>query len=91
MAASGSNNTINNAGVFNDQTASTISLNLVFNNSGQLNVYGGVLNLDGGGTNSGTRNLAAGAVLNYRAGYTHAGGSNVAGSGTMKSNISRRP
>jgi hypothetical protein len=83
MAASGSNNTINNAGVINDQTSSTISLNLVFNNSGQLNVYGGVLNLDGGGTNSGTRNLASGAVLNYRAGYTHAGGSNVAGSGTM--------
>jgi hypothetical protein len=83
MLATGANNTFNNAGVFNDQTASTISLNLVFNNSGQLNVYGGVLNLDGGGTNTGTRNLAAGAVLNYRAGYTHAAGSNLAGSGTM--------
>lgn len=55
FTASGSNNSIDNAGVFNKEVPRTIA-SAAFNNIGSLNVIDGVFNLDGGGTNSGVRN-----------------------------------
>ncbi len=87
LSATGSNNTINNDGIFNKQTGgSTIQIAAVFNNTGTLNLFDGVLDIDGGGTNSGVRNMAVGTILSYRADYTHAAGSTASGSGTLTFN-----
>ncbi len=77
-------NTFVNAGTFNKTGLATVDFNnCIFNSAGTLNVFGGVLDIDGGGTNTGARNTAAGATLSYRASYTHGAGSTANGSGFM--------
>jgi autotransporter-associated beta strand protein len=83
MPATGSNNAINNAGVFAKDTATTVNIQAAFNNTGALNLIQGILNLDGGGTNTGARNILLGTTLDYRASYTHGAGSTLAGSGSV--------
>jgi hypothetical protein len=63
-----------------------VVLGAALNNSGSLNVAGNVFDLDGGGTNTGVRNIALGCVLNYRASYTHGTGSTLQGSGIVNFN-----
>jgi hypothetical protein len=79
----GSNNTINNAGSFNVQTDQDPEFHGVFNSSGSLNIFTGVFHIDGGGTNTGARNIAEGAILTYRADYTHGAGSTSGGTGIL--------
>ncbi len=77
----GSGNSFNNAGTFNSHTTADPFVTCPFNNSGTLNIFTGTFDIDGGGTNSGPRNIAAGAQLRYHASYTHAAGSTTLGSG----------
>ncbi|MFM9997186.1 MAG: hypothetical protein ACKVU4_15465 [Phycisphaerales bacterium] len=50
-------------------------------NSGTLNVVSGTLQLLAGGSNSGTRHVAAEGVLHYFGDFTHAAGSTLTGGG----------
>lgn len=83
LTATGTGNTISNAGVFRKEASGTVTIAVTFNNTGTLNLVNGILNIDGGGTNSGPRNILAGTTLNYRASYIHAAGSTLAGSGSV--------
>ena len=83
IIATGSGNVINNAGIFSKEGSGTLIVQPEFNNLGALNLVGGILNIDGGGTNSGARNILSGTTLNYRDNYTHAAGSTLAGSGSV--------
>jgi hypothetical protein len=79
-------NTFSNAGIFNDHSTNDQTFGFIFNNSGQFNIFGTTVRVDGGGTNTGARNLAAGTILHYRANYTHGAGSTSAGSGILSFN-----
>jgi hypothetical protein len=83
ITSGGGINLFNNAGVFRKSGTGTITIGVPFDNGGTLSVLAGILNLDGGGTNTGARNISAGATLAYRASYTHAAGSTLAGSGDV--------
>lgn len=83
LYATGGGNTFTNAGTLNITTNQNPDFTGVFNNSGTLNVATGQFFLDGGGTNSGPRTIAAGALLAYRADYTHAAGSTATGAGAL--------
>lgn len=83
ITSAGTGNSISNAGVFRKDASVTVTIAITFNNTGALNLVSGILNLDGGGTNSGARNILSGTTLNYRASYTHAAGSTLAGSGSV--------
>ncbi len=80
--ASGGTNLITNSGVFNKQTTGTSLIAIRFDNAGTVNVLSGTLRLDGDGTNTGKRNIAAGATLHYFGDHTHGAGSTLAGGGT---------
>ncbi len=82
----GSGNVMNNAGVFNSHSSQAPFFTGIFNSSGTLNIFTGTFSIDGGGTNSGVRNLAAGTTLTYHASYTHAAGSTTNGSGLLNLN-----
>ncbi len=82
---------INNSGVWNVSGAgatSSVGSNIAFNNTGNVNVTSGTLELDGGGTSTGGIFLVSGgAGLNFGGGggtiYTLGGASSVSGAGTV--------
>jgi hypothetical protein len=55
----------NNAGTFTEAAGTGSAIYIPFNNSGTVNVTSGTLSLAGGGTDSGTFAVAAGATLNF--------------------------
>jgi fibronectin-binding autotransporter adhesin len=73
----------NNAGIFNLSPSSNASITrriaAPVNNSGVMNVYNGMLQLDAGGTNSGTINVSVRGNLNPTAAFTNSGTINFAG------------
>lgn len=83
LISSSGTNVFTNAGTFNKSGASTLNISVRFDSSGALNVFDGIVNLDGGGTNTGPRNVAQAGTLSYRASYTHGAGSTLAGSGSV--------
>ncbi|MCC6661442.1 MAG: hypothetical protein IT437_11210 [Phycisphaerales bacterium] len=78
----GGTNLIHNAGVFRKFGSATLIIAVPFDNAAMLSIGGGIVNIDGGGTNTGQRFVAA-STLNYRQSYVHGAGSTLSGSGTV--------
>lgn len=76
---------VNNYDTFNKTDATTFVVQSTFNNQpgAVVNVNGGTLQLNNGGTNGGTINLAAGVTLLLSAAYTYSPGSMIAGAGNV--------
>lgn len=75
-----------NVGTFRPSATGTTSLyNILFNNSGAINILGGTtLSMGGGGSFTGTITVPAGATLNFAGGtYNCYGGSSITGAGTL--------
>jgi hypothetical protein len=75
---SGATGSFNNAGTFTKQPTpaaggtTDFSSGVLFNNAGTVNVASGVLELDGGGNDTGgSFTVAAGTTLNFNGGITH--------------------
>ena len=75
--------TFNNSGTFTKQSNTATTLALVFNNTGTVNVDAGTLLPAGGGTSSGTFNIANGATLEYRNGNHTLNNVTTSGAGTF--------
>ncbi|MEY2539939.1 MAG: hypothetical protein QOG67_3679, partial [Verrucomicrobiota bacterium] len=87
----GGGGTFNNAGTFtrnNNSTTLTIGGQIIFNNTGTVNVQTGTLALQGGdsGNTTGAFNVSSGATLNLQSNFTFAAGSSFAGAGTVNFN-----
>lgn len=83
-------NTVNNAGMFNWKSASTGSVSGIsaFNNSGELNVQSGTLDMSSPFTQTGSLEVAAGASFTRLGGFVNSGmlyggGTVNVGSGTL--------
>jgi hypothetical protein len=80
---------MNNLGTFTKSgNAATSTISTTFNNSGTVNVQSGTLNLPGGGTISGTFNLAVGAFVQFNSAFVLNGvaailGGTLSGSGSL--------
>src|SRR5262245_26833911 len=78
---------VNNAGTFTKSTATGVSYsNIPFNNTGTITINSGSMNLNAGGTSTGSYTAAAGAALNFNGGthdVTLTGGKSVGGAGTI--------
>ncbi len=70
-----------NQGVFVQDSGSEARFLVPFTNAGTLNVAHGTLELWGGGSNSGARNVAQGAVLHYFGDFAENAGSTLGGGG----------
>ena len=84
--SSGTQPTINNAGIFRKSAGTGISITpAALNNTGTVDVQTGTLSLEGGGTDSGTFTVASGATLQFNGG-THLwqGGVASSGAGVLK-------
>jgi hypothetical protein len=78
---------VNNAGTFNRSGTQGTSIDVPFNNSGTVNVTGGLLGLENGGTQTGTFDvLASGATLRLNGSQMLAAGSSVTGAGRAEFN-----
>jgi Ca2+-binding RTX toxin-like protein len=76
----------NNAGTFTKSNGATNDesyFNVVFNNTGTVNVKKGTLTLAGGGTNSKTFSIDTGAILKITNDYNFNTGNSVAGAGIL--------
>ena len=73
---------LDNLGLFVRDTDGVSQILIPFTNSGTLNTAGGTLQLFRGGSNSGPRNVAAGATLHYFGDFVEAAGSTLAGGGS---------
>lgn len=76
----------NNAGTYNKQsnTITTVDVGVAFNNTGTVNVNAGTFRPAGGGTSSGTFNIAAGAILDLREGSHTFNNVTTAGAGVFQ-------
>jgi hypothetical protein len=86
---SGAGVIFNNSGTFtkNGTPGTTIFQGNVFNNSGTANINSGMLTLGGGGSSSGTFNVAAGSIVNFDssgAGGYILGGATLGGAGLYR-------
>ncbi|MBA3963745.1 MAG: S-layer family protein, partial [Chthoniobacterales bacterium] len=84
----GGGGTFNNTGTFTRNTGTTgffIGSNIVFNNTGTVNVQSGLLSLGGGdgGSTTGDFNVSAGATLNFASDFNLAAASSVSGAGSV--------
>jgi len=81
----GGTNAVNNAGTFNKAGPATLSTNagVQFNNSGTVNLDGGGLFLNGGGSNNGTIDADVGTTLTFNTTHTHGAASSLTGPGTL--------
>ena len=80
--------TFNNAGTMDQQTGSTTVSGAAFNNTGTVNVLGGTLSLQDGGSASGGFAVSSGAVLQFVGGtaYSLSGTSGITGTGMVDFN-----
>ena len=75
----------NNAGLFRKSPSiGTTVLNLVFSNTGTLEVDSGTVSFNDGGTSGGTMSLGAAGTLLFPGSYTINAGGQVIGGGTVK-------
>ena len=85
----GSTAVFNNKGTFTKSgSAATSTISTTFNDSGTVNIQSGTLVLSGGGSISGTFNLAVGAFAQFNSNFSLNGGAaflggSVSGSGTL--------
>jgi autotransporter-associated beta strand protein len=86
--AAGAPNTFNNAGAFSKTSSSVTIFSTPFNNQagGTVVVNDGTLVLSGGGLNSGSIEIAAGATARFGGNYTHAAGSSLISHGNVDFN-----
>ena len=83
-ADTGATAAVNNHGTFTKSGgAATSTISTLFNNTGTVNVTAGTLSLTGGGTDSGTYNIASGATVQFNSAYTLNGTSST-GLGQMQ-------
>jgi hypothetical protein len=81
----GAATTFNNAGTLTKSgSAGTSTIGLVFNNTGQVNVSSGILELKGGGAYTGDFAIASGCTLQFCGGTHSLDGVDFTGSGTVK-------
>ena len=83
---SGTKTTFNNAGTFTKSNGTTTDESYIsgfFNNTGTVQVKAGTLNLSGGGTNTGSFSIDAGATLRITAGYNFNTGNSITGAGNF--------
>jgi hypothetical protein len=80
----GGGGTFNNNGTFNKQSDTTTSINVAFNNTGTVNVNAGTFLPGGGGTSTGTYNIANGAKLELRNGAHTLNNVTTSGAGTFQ-------
>jgi len=81
----GAATTFNNAGTLTKSGgAGTSTIGLVFNNTGQVNVSSGILELKGGGAYTGDFAIASGCTLQFCGGTHSLDGVDFTGSGTVK-------
>ena len=76
--------TFNNLGTFNKQSNTTTAIDVAFNNTGTVNVNAGVFLPGGGGTSTGTFNIADGAKLELRNGAHILNNVTTSGAGTFQ-------
>ena len=74
----------NNNGTFNKQSDTTTSVGAVFNSTGTVNVNAGTMLMAGGGTDSGTFNIADGATLEFRNGSHTLNNVTTSGAGLLQ-------
>ncbi len=76
--------TFNNAGTFRKSAGAGVTdvINIVFNNTGAVELQTGQVRVIGGGTSSGSTSLAAGTRLIVDNGYTFTAASSVTGTGS---------
>jgi Ca2+-binding RTX toxin-like protein len=82
----GNQTTFNNAGTFTKSNGTTTDesyINGFFNNTGTVQVKAGTLRLAGGGTNTGSFSIDAGATLSITANYNFNTGTNITGVGNF--------
>ncbi len=84
ITTGGGGGTFNNIGTFNKESATTTGLSTAFNNTGIVNVNAGVFLPGGGGTSSGTFNIADGAVLEFRNGNHTLNNVTTSGAGLLQ-------
>ncbi len=87
----GGGGTFNNTGTFTRDTAGTvftIGPNIVFNNSGTVNVQSGTLSLQGGdgGNTTGDFAISSGAILQFASDFNLAASATISGAGTAEFN-----
>ncbi|MBE9238115.1 hypothetical protein IQ227_19315, partial [Anabaena aphanizomenioides LEGE 00250] len=82
---SGNQSIFNNAGTFTKSNGTTFAdfAGFVFNNTGTVKVQAGTLNLGGGGTNTGSFSIDAGATLRITSDYNFNTGNSVTGAGNF--------
>ncbi|MBS0660590.1 MAG: FecR domain-containing protein [Verrucomicrobia bacterium] len=77
--------TFSNSGTFQRSgSTGTAALAVTFNNSGSVDVQTGTLALNGGGSSTGSFNVASGATLAFGSAYALAAGSTVANAGLLE-------
>jgi len=82
----GTKTTFNNAGTFTKSNGTTTDESYIsgfFNNTGTVQVKAGTLNLSGGGTNTGSFSIDAGATLRITADYNFNTGNSITGAGNF--------
>ncbi|HEV2968718.1 MAG TPA: PEP-CTERM sorting domain-containing protein, partial [Pirellulales bacterium] len=84
ISPNGTSGTFNNSGTFTRSVGTGMTtINIPFNNSHIVTVQAGALALNGGGTETGSFQVASGATLNFGGtGTTLAAGSSLSGPGT---------
>ncbi len=83
-------NAINNAGTFNKTGASDLFVNngVAIHNTGTLNVQGGSVNVYGGGSSTGSIQVASGAHLLFGSGFSFGPGATMSGGGNVSFHFS---
>jgi hypothetical protein len=76
--------TFSNSGTHIKQGIGTTTFTSLYNNTGTVNVQAGTLNLSGGGTSSGTFDVAAAGTLNFTANHTLNTGATFTGAGASR-------
>src|SRR5579883_1674579 len=75
---------LDNAGTLNSPVNGTTTLGVPLNNLNTVGIQGGTLLLQGGGNNTGTISVPAGASINFGGGtFISNGGSTISGGGTL--------
>jgi hypothetical protein len=77
-------NLFNNTGTYTKQNSTITTVEVPYANTSIVNVNAGRLKFTGGGTHTGTFNIAASGVLDFNSSTTNLTGVTIAGPGTME-------
>lgn len=85
LQSSAAAHAFNNSGTFNKSGAGTTTdfTAVAFNNAGSVNVNGGTLNLNSGGSNTGLMDVATATTLSLAGSFNNLAGGSIAGAGNV--------